>query len=627
MEDIIKLTNSLKLTNNIKQHKLELDNVLDNSFTKKEKFHNFLKFYEYLPKQGSKEWLEYKKGNQHLPPTIGGSEMFQLVSSYRALAETKLLGSSFTGNIYTYWGNIFEEVIAIIFDMLFQCPSYETGSIPGLKNSEGHIVQTYSPDRLMLVNKDRMEKILMSDFNQAIKDFESELKEKIKNETELIILDEFKCPSIDIPDGTIPKKYQYQPPTGMCTIPIIDLALFCNASFRRCNVNQYNFSNEYNNNKHHKDPIFDEASFIGIIGFYEIPKDYNYDVIRQELIKIQDYSGLRIYKHVYELLKKNKFLTSVDNIDYTINTFSKELNINVRPHLLNYDYPNFYKYIYSANYSNKNDNYINHKISTESTTCSTNFETITEHNTKYETIVKYNANCETNIKCDTKCETIIECDTNSENNDKSSINYEISNKSSISNKDNIKNDNEYVQIIYNDHVQKKFIEDIKDLFDMEDNVPDLGDSNQIEDILKEAVSSRFDPTSGYQTYYGEPLHNFKFNDLVDTEFIDTEIHLQKSIQSFIELRKKGYKLIGYMPWKLFKCCIIPMFKDPKFLDPFKEKIIYLVDSVHKIKQEGSKIENKTEFYQQELDKYFGPKKKSNTKSVPKFQKAFNDSDF
>lgn len=472
---------------------------------KAEKLSAFLKAHEYLPKQGSKEWLESKKGNIDTPPTIGGSEMFQLVHAYRTLAETKLIGSSFTGNMYTYWGNIFEEVINQIFNMIFSCISYETGSIPGLK-FDGFVAQTYSPDGLMLITKDNLLKVILSDFNQANQIFKDELPFKLSDDEELIVLNEFKCPSIDIPDGFIPKKYQYQPPTGMVTIPIVDLALFCNSSFRRCGTLQFDFNGGYINTIHTRDPEFKEASFIGLIGFYETPKEYNYDKICLDLVPCPK---LQLFKHIYQILRKHRMLTNSDNIIKTA------------------------------------------------------AEIIKRSSNEYQSLLPY--------------------------------------------------------------LNNKFITELKEILEIDEIIPDLSPQISLEEIMKEAVSYRYDSQSGYRTYYHEPLVNPKYAYLVNRANNDNPAqYLQKAIESFTKLRQDGYRLIGYMPWKLFKCCIIPMYKDPDFLEPFKEKIKYLVQSVYKIKQEGAHLDHKIPFYEQELEKYFGAKKKSYSEPIIKSPQKSND---
>src|SRR6185437_2106775 len=134
---------------------------------KKDKFKAFIHFYRYLPKQGSEEWLKIKRGNIKKPPTIGGSEMEKLIRNSRELAEAKLDPKPFTGNIHTRWGNLFEEVLSFIFDLIFKTSSIETGSTPGLRDQEGNIIQAYSPDRLMFLAKERLREIIFADFNSA----------------------------------------------------------------------------------------------------------------------------------------------------------------------------------------------------------------------------------------------------------------------------------------------------------------------------------------------------------------------------------------------------------------------------------------------------------------------------
>lgn len=273
--DIKNIYKSIKISKSFLNvyRNINLDVLLVKANNKDEKLKIFLNFYQHLPKQGSIKWLENKKGSEEKPPVIGGSEMERLISNPREVVEKKLFGR-FTGNIHTRWGNLFEEIFSKIFEFIFRTETVETGSVPGFKDEYGNTIQAYSPDRIMKINKDVLKSILFSSLNQADKSFKSEFMNFYEiSDDQLIILNEFKCPSVRIPDGKIPKEYIHQPPTGVCTLKIIDLSLFANASFRKCSIKDFGMDNEYDKEFHSKDSKnipegFRQPIFMGMIGIY-----------------------------------------------------------------------------------------------------------------------------------------------------------------------------------------------------------------------------------------------------------------------------------------------------------------------------------------------------------------------
>jgi hypothetical protein len=283
--------------------KLDVKILLDKTSNKLEKYLCYVNFNKYLPKQKSQEWLVNRKGSIIKPPIIGGSEMYTLISSPRTLAMSKLKLTSFKGNIYTLWGNIFEPVISNTFDILFQPQNkeFELGSIPGLRDEEQNIISAYSPDKIMVVNDSRIAKVLSSKINFA--KVSTEKTEK----TESIVLVEFKCPAVGIPDGTIPTKYSLQPITGYCTIPIIDKVLFSNVVFRKISISDFNFGVEYDKDFHAKDDeaLFDKINAIGFIGFYESISTKKGDI---DLYKITD----EFTKFIHEYINDLGFISAVD---------------------------------------------------------------------------------------------------------------------------------------------------------------------------------------------------------------------------------------------------------------------------------------------------------------------------
>lgn len=257
---------------------MDIKNLLLNAKNKRGKLQIYIDFYKYLPKQGSPEWLNNKKGDMLKPPTVGGSELKKLVDNPRSLAEDKLMPKNFTGNIHTRWGNIFEEVLSSIYNLILNTSSEELGSIPGFRDNNGDIIQSYSPDKIMVVDKNDLKNLFFSEFNDSIKSYDEEFLDFYeKADDELIVLTEFKCPTVRIPDGRIPDDYSLQTMAGSCTIPIIDISLFSNVSFRKCKIEDFADDNLYDINFHYKDVEadidFNDPLFMGMLAIYNIDKD------------------------------------------------------------------------------------------------------------------------------------------------------------------------------------------------------------------------------------------------------------------------------------------------------------------------------------------------------------------
>jgi hypothetical protein len=235
---------------------------------KSERLRVFLNFYKHLPAQGSPAWLESKRGNDRLPPTWGGSEIGTLMEQNpyqrpKDLFATKLGMNKFNGNTATRWGNLFEEVAFQITDYLFQTHTYETGSIPGLRDEAGNVIQSYSPDRLGVIDKECFYSriaALMSNPSLPL----------LANEqaTELLVLMEGKCPLTRVPNDEIPAQYAFQPRLGAATIPITDICLFVDAMFRKCKVADFGINMNYDEEFHRKGGVDSCPLLAGFIGIY-----------------------------------------------------------------------------------------------------------------------------------------------------------------------------------------------------------------------------------------------------------------------------------------------------------------------------------------------------------------------
>lgn len=207
--------------------------------------------------QGTKEWLESRQ------TIIGGSEIATLASlnpfsSIEQLIAQKVNLVSFKGNTATRWGNLFENISELLFDKLFisntqqinkENKIYSTGSIPH-KTIPNH---RYSPDGLCCIrfhhNNDMVYKIALL---------------------------EFKSPFGTVPTNKVPKHYLPQIKAGLCTIDITEVSLFMNNMFRKCSLNQLDFSLNYDN-IYHRDTDLKlkkiDAAIANSIILFSIPID------------------------------------------------------------------------------------------------------------------------------------------------------------------------------------------------------------------------------------------------------------------------------------------------------------------------------------------------------------------
>lgn len=178
--------------------------------------------------QGSQQWLNERTY------IIGGSEMSTIegcnpYSKLVDLVAQKTGLTSFNGNAATRWGNLFENVSELLFKTMFNTEIYNTGGIQH-KTIKNH---KYSPDGLCVMQ-----------FNTGSKN-----ESKIQYKTALL---EFKSPFGTVPSAKVPKHYLSQVKAGLCSIDIADKVVFVNNMFRRCSIQQLDFTTNYNN-RYHKD--------------------------------------------------------------------------------------------------------------------------------------------------------------------------------------------------------------------------------------------------------------------------------------------------------------------------------------------------------------------------------------
>lgn len=202
---------------------------------KKKIMDDIIIMYQYAPAQGTDAWL---KGREK---TIGGSEMSIILGSnpyqdIQSLVLTKLGWNVFKGNLATAWGKLFEPIVQIYLEMLFKCPIYETGSLPGCIDGT-----SYSPDGFAVARSEDVKK-LMGKY----------MPHHTIPKDAITILFEIKSPFSRIPNGDVPHHYISQPRSGLSHFDFLDIAYFVDVSFRVCSIDEL-LTDGYNTNFHNRD--------------------------------------------------------------------------------------------------------------------------------------------------------------------------------------------------------------------------------------------------------------------------------------------------------------------------------------------------------------------------------------
>lgn len=257
----------------------------------------FVALYDWLPVQGSAQWLAQRVGNdndplidilaginnytQPKPSTIGGSEISMLrgenpYQNERDLVKSKLGMTVFSGSIDTRWGKMLEPVITMYVDSVFNTCIVETGSIPGLRNTYGFPIQSYSPDGLAVIDINLLKRVLMNENSLNIQTPEwKKLWDTCKDIGTVMTLFEFKCPRRRNPKDNVPDHYKSQPQIGQCVINIMDIGIFGDGLFRKCGLSEFGFNPNYDKWFHNTDRYLkvDLPIVCGFIGIYNIPSN------------------------------------------------------------------------------------------------------------------------------------------------------------------------------------------------------------------------------------------------------------------------------------------------------------------------------------------------------------------
>ena len=210
---------------------------------------NFIESNKFLPKQGSKEWLDSRLD------TIGGSEISTKIGlnpyqNIKKLIMQKLGITKFVKSAPLWFGNILEYPLQQYTELIFNVTIYETGSIPFKKSK----YIKYSPDGIAVIKKNKLRKIFKNiDIINSRSNFDNSLEDL---NDELLILFEFKNPYMRvIKQNEIPVYYKPQPQLGLEVIDICEASIFIESVFRFCSFNDVISLNYRYNTRYHFDRV------------------------------------------------------------------------------------------------------------------------------------------------------------------------------------------------------------------------------------------------------------------------------------------------------------------------------------------------------------------------------------
>jgi hypothetical protein len=613
-----------------------VDKVGDNKY---EQLQVFINYYAYLPPQGSAEWKEAKEGDHDRSPTIGGSEIGTVLganphSIAKSLVASKLkIGKPFMGNTATRWGNLFEEVASSIMEFRFKTDTYETGSIPGLRSPSGELMQTYSPDRLGVITGTQLWKILR-EFN-SMRDLD-ELDLKIDNKNKVILF-EFKCPLTRVPDKKVPSQYKSQPQLGALTIPIVDLCVFVDSMFRKCNIEDFGFNPEYDRCFHSSDPDGPPGGgdppnpiLCGFIGIYSLSQPASEETLEALEAKFEaDELARQIRETAPVFHKKSDYYTpdssaNVEKLQPIMEALTPKMEpkpavvkplvvipvppvqeVKQKPDLPDKEIPKL------ANYLLK---WINVEINTEGS----EFQNLMGND--ISDIFSVISVCDMYVnRLYLDCPEFAKYNITVKDEEKiviATIQYMMSPEY-----------HEIIRAIVPDGLRVNYklrhptcsvmISDLSELM-FGDDLGDL-DSRAFENRLKAIVDERFTP-DGVRAYY--PNKFYQSEQDIDRSYIDMSLDeperaqkwLATNVNDFIKFCKdKNYRPVGILPWKLFKQSIIPITKDPEFLNKIYNRLVEITRVIREIKQTAdSKLppSEKIKTYEKTFNDRFPPTAKT-----------------
>ena len=240
-----------------------------------QKLLDFLNKYNNLPAQGTDAWHSNRANS------IGGSELSELIRNPKNVIATKAGLRVMPNVLPMMFGSNFEPVIRLITEHIFQTKIYECpGSIPSAEVNG----KTYSPDGLAV----------------AVFKCESDGRKFV---TDLITLFEYKCLySRPVKQMQVHAPYVPQVLSGLCDIPIAEIALYTEAQFALCSLKSI-YTDECwmpnSRNTELREPLC--RGFIGIYSEEEEPY-VDYGEQPQLLYKVMSNLKSNVYKASYSAI-------------------------------------------------------------------------------------------------------------------------------------------------------------------------------------------------------------------------------------------------------------------------------------------------------------------------------------
>lgn len=532
----------------------------------------FINYYAYLPKQGSQKWKEIKQGKldmtseseaDEIITTVGGSEIGTLMglNTYdrkgSALFASKLGLNEFRGNASTRWGNLFEEVAAQLMERWFHTETFETGSLPGMRNSRQQVMQTYSPDRIGVIFKKKLIEVMRGRKFVGKKEFQQFCKEAAD---ELTVLFEFKCPTSRIPTDEIPANYRMQPQLGMATIPITDLSIFVDAAIRKCSVEDFGWNNDYDTIYHAEDKLVvpDQPIVCGFIGIY------HYDESTPHEVESPVKSTLRLTELQLADLARDMHWMMIDEMSTPGSDFAEvPLNISGLVPLIS-----LCDKLMTPLYGLREE-LQNYEVTSqdEAEICRLALQNIFPMNPTEQHVVQ----------------TIIPAALK--------LNYRLR----------------------SEHASLDDIEYGMDFGNASEGNFDAMLKTVVDDRFKVPGLRAYYPEGFYMAEPTEcDMAWRRPGDYVDMTLEEPERAQQwlcRETKKFVqECHKQGWKPIGIIPWKLFQIAMIPALKEPGFLDRVRSHVEEFTNRVHALKQQARKLPEaeRKKFLQAEYDKVFPP---------------------
>lgn len=246
------------------------------------------------PAQGSKDWLKQRE------KSVGGSDMALFMpeitgnkpyGTIRGFAEQKLGIREFTGNKYTRWGHLCENITRQYTEKMFHTTVYETGALPGCIPNHH-----YSPDGLGVVKKKWLKPHVSTQLFKSLPDY-------------AFVLFEYKNPFSRIPNNQIPKHYEIQLHTGMNDIKSTDIGIFVDMAIRKCSLDDLDYTTNYHRQYFNDIINFGIPECIGFIGIAE-PVDDLDDATSETLDEEIDYTTANFRRETEE------FSRTIDEEDF-----------------------------------------------------------------------------------------------------------------------------------------------------------------------------------------------------------------------------------------------------------------------------------------------------------------------